>query len=409
MSGSRSAPGGFFADADFDYEARIALGSTVSGIGDVGLVLATLDKITDGDPLSWFDSWTGVAADLAARGEQALGRGHLATASWALLAAAEYYGKALIFVDGLADQSVLLPTFRQGRACWEKVIDASAGRFVRVQVPYEDTTLPGYLLRPDATGAARPTLVMTNGSDESLPGLFGNGAAEALARGWNVFVFDGPGQQSMLFERGVPFRHDWEAVLTPVIDVLVARPDVDASALTGYGVSQGGYWITRAVAFERRMAAAVTDPGVVDVSAGWTVHLPKALLDLLESGQKDAFNAAMAKAQANASPETARTMAFRSKPYGQADPFDLFTEVRKYQVRHVAGQVTTPMLILDPDNEQFFPGQPRELYGLLPGEKEIIGFTQAQGANFHCQPTGRQLTHTQMLDWLADHLPPQQP
>jgi hypothetical protein len=32
-------------------------------------------------------------------------------------------------------------------------------------------------------------------------------------------------------------------------------------------------------------------------------------------------------------------------------------------------------------------------------------FTQAQGANFHCQPTARQLTHTQMLDCLADHLP----
>ena len=408
MSGGLSAPGGFFADADFDFEARIALGSTVSGIGDVGLVLATLDRITDGDSQSWFDAWTGVAADLAARGEQALGRGHLATASWALLSAAEHYAKALVFVDGLADQSVLLPTFRQGRACWEKVIDASAGRFVRLRVPYEDTTLPGYLLRPDASGAARPTLVMTNGSDESLPGLFHSGAAEALARGWNVFVFDGPGQQSMLFERGVPFRYDWEAVLTPVIDVLAVRPDVDASALTGYGVSQGGYWIPRAVAFERRLVAAVADPGVVDVSAGWTVHLPKALLDLLDSGQKDAFNAAMAEAQASADPKAARRLAFRSKPYGVTDPFDLFTEVRKYQVRDVAGQITTPLLILDPDDEQFFPGQPRQLYDLLPGQKEIIGFTQAQGANFHCQPTGRQLTHTQMLDWLADHLPSQQ-
>ena len=405
MSGSRSAPGGFFANADFDYEARIVLGAAASGIGDVGLVLATLDRITDGDPQSWFDAWTALAGDLAARGDAALGRGHLHTASWAFLAAAEYYAKALMFVDGLADQSVLLPTFRAGRRCWEKVVDASQGRFVRVQVPYEDTTLPGYLLRPDATGAARPTLVVTNGSDGSLPGLLEYGAAEAVARGWNAFLFDGPGQQSMLFERGVPFRYDWEAVLTPVIDALVARPDVDASALTGYGISQGGYWITRAVAFERRLVAAVADPGVVDVSAGWTAHLPPALLGMLNSGQKDAFNTAMAKAQASASPEAARTMAFRSKPYGQADPFDLFTEVRKYQVRDVAGQITTPLLILDPDNEQFFPGQPRQLYDLLPGEKEIIGFTQAQGANFHCQPTGRQLTHTQMLDWLADHLP----
>ena len=90
------------------------------------------------------------------------------------------------------------------------------------------------------------------------------------------------------------------------------------------------------------------------------------------------------------------------------DPFDLFTEVRKYQVRDVGAQITTPLPILNPDNEQFFPGQSRQLYDLLPGEKEILKFTQAQGANFHCQPTGRRLTHTQMLDWLADHLSPQQ-
>ena len=44
---------------------------------------------------------------------------------------------------------------------------------------------------------------------------------------------------------------------------------------------------------------------------------------------------------------------------------------------------------------------------MLPGEKEIMKFTRAQGANFHCQPLGRQLTDTQMLDWLQDHLPVQ--
>jgi len=403
MSGSKSAPGGFFADADFDFETRIVLGAAASGIGDVGLVLATIGRITDGDPQSWFDAWTGMAADLAARGDDALRRGHPRTASWALLAAAEYYAKALVFVDGLTDQSVLLPAFREHRRCWEKAVEASQGRIVRVAVPYEDTTLPGYLLRPDGSGAPRPTLVMTNGSDGSLPGLVGYGAAEALNRGWNAFLFDGPGQQSMLFERGIPFRHDWEAVLTPVIDCLAARPDVDASALTGYGISQGGYWITRAIAFERRLVAAVADPGVVDVSAGWTAHLPQALLDMLNSGQKDAFNAAMAPADAD--PKTARTLAFRGRPYGMTDPFDLFTEVQRYQVRDVAGQIITPVLILDPADEQFWPGQPRQLYDLLPGEKEIIEFSRAQGANFHCQPTGRQLTHTQMLDWLAGHLP----
>jgi hypothetical protein len=141
----------------------------------------------------------------------------------------------------------------------------------------------------------------------------------------------------------------------------------------------------------------------VDVSSGWTANLPPALLDLLRTGQKDAFNAAFAGVGEN--PELARTLAFRSRPYGITDWFDLFTEVQKYQVRDVAAQITTPLMILDPSDEQFFPGQPRQLYDLLPGKKKISEFTRAQGANFHCQPMGRQLTHTQMLDWLAGHLP----
>lgn len=329
-----TSPGAFFEDADFDFEARAALGRVVNGIGDVGLVLATLDQIVDGDSQNWFDAWQKMASAMAGRGDEAAGHGHHETASWALLTASAFYAKALTAVDGLADQSVLLPTFREQQRCWEGFIDASQGRFVRVQIPYEGTTLPGYLLRPDSTKVPRPTLVMTNGSDGSLAGMVGEGATEALNRGWNAFLYDGPGQQSMLFERGVPFRYDWEAVLTPVIDILAVRPDVNASALTGYGVSQGGYWITRAVAFEHRMVAAVADPGIVDVSTGWTAHLPQALLGLLHSGQKDAFNQAMAAAGGIAT--AARTLAFRSRPYGVSDPFDLFTEVEKYQVRDLA-------------------------------------------------------------------------
>jgi hypothetical protein len=131
---------------------------------------------------------------------------------------------------------------------------------------------------------------------------------------------------------------------------------VDASALTGYGVSQGGYWITRAIAFEHRTVADVADPGAVDVSEGWTKALSPPVLELLRSAQKVAFNAAVAKASAD--PAVARAFAFRSKPYGVDNGFDLFTEVEKYQLRDVVAQITTPLLVLDPQDEQFFPGQP---------------------------------------------------
>lgn len=408
MVSPRIEPGGFFNDAGFDFDARLALGAAAAGIGDVGLVLATLDKVTDGDSQSLFDAWSAVADQLSAYADKAAAEAHLATARWGYLSAAEYYAKALGAVDGLPDQSLLLPTFTRHRQCWDAWIDNSEGRHVRFEIPYQGpagsgvTALPGYLLRPDADGAPRPTLVMTNGSDGSLSAMVGSGAVEALARGWNVCLYDGPGQQSMLFEHQVPFRHDWEAVLTPVIDTLVARPDVDAAALTGYGISQAGYWLPRALAFEHRLVAAVADPGVVDVSTSWTANLPPEMLELLHSGQKDVFNGYMQ--QIDADPAAARNLAFRMRPYGTTDVFDVYTEVERYQLRDVASQISTPLLITSPQDEQFWPGQSAELAALLPGPKLLVDFTRADGANFHCQPMGRRLTELQMFDWLQDQL-----
>jgi hypothetical protein len=113
--------GGFFADTDFDFDARLALGAAACGIGDTGLVLATLARVVDGDRQSWFDAWCDVAATLDDQGQEAAGRGHVRTGRWALLTAAEHYAKALMVIDGLADQTILLPTFHEHRKCWGAV------------------------------------------------------------------------------------------------------------------------------------------------------------------------------------------------------------------------------------------------------------------------------------------------
>ena len=395
----------FFTDPTFDFEFRDALGATAYGVGDPGMWLATARMIVDGDRQSWFDAWTARADQLSDLGEAAVARGDRHGASWAYLSASAAYSKAMGAVDGLPTDegnAVLLPTFRNSRRCWDAMIDASEGRFVRMAVPYEDTTLPGYLLRPDASGTRRPTLVMTNGSDGPLASLWATGAAEALDRGWNAFVYDGPGQQSVLFERNVPFRPDWEAVLTPVVDALVSRPDVDPDALTAYGISQAGYWLPRALAFEHRFVAACADPGVVDVSTSWTAHLPQSMVDLLDNGQKQQFDAIMA--QIDSDPAQEREYAFRARPYGITDPYDLFTAVRTYQLRDVAAKIRTPLLITSPQDEQFWPGQSDQLAGLLTAPHEVGPFTREDGANFHCEPLARRLTSYRIFDWLTRRL-----
>jgi hypothetical protein len=47
-----------------------------------------------------------------------------------------------------------------------------------------------------------------------------------------------------------------------------------------YGVSQAGYWVARALAFEHRFTAAIADGGVVSVGRSWSRNFQPQLLDL---------------------------------------------------------------------------------------------------------------------------------
>lgn len=393
-----------FAKPDVDFVARTAVGHAAMGTSDIGPVLETLSRCTGDDPAGWYEAWHEQADRFRAAATEARSAGHTATAAALFLSASEFYDQSLAFVDGMPDpDAVLLPTFREHRAAWDDFVAASDGRHLPVDVALDAVTMPGYLFRPDASGAPRATLVVTNGSDGSLSGLWATAVRPALDRGWNAYVFDGPGQQSLLFEQGVAFRHDWEAVLTPVVDALVARPDVDAGALLAYAISQGGYWLPRALAFEHRFVAAVADGGVVDVARVWNKNLPPPLLKLLDAGERDQFNEYMQAAPAD--PQQAVEFAFRARPYGGKTPYDVFAAVQPFRLDGLTEKITTPLLITDPDGEGFFPGQSRELYEALPGEKQIVAFTREQGADQHCEPMARSLVGMVMTDFLAAHLP----
>jgi len=77
-----------------------------------------------------------------------------------------------------------------------------------VQIPYEGTTLPGYFYKIDNSGKPRPTLIFFGGFDPSVEKLFCMGGAA--------------GTGAPMREEKLPFRSDWEAVVTPAVDYLPA-------------------------------------------------------------------------------------------------------------------------------------------------------------------------------------------
>jgi dienelactone hydrolase len=332
-------------------------------------------------------------------------RGHNVSARAAHLRASAYFALALSSVDGTQDPTAwLLPTFRAHRRHFDAYVALLDQPGQKVDIPYQDTTLPGYLFAPDGSSTPKPTLILNNGSDGPITSLWPTLGAGGTARGYNVLVFDGPGQQSMLFERGVPFRHDWEHVITPVVDFLIARPDVDSQRIALYGISQAGYWVPRALAFEHRVAAAVADPGVDDAFEPWRSALPAPLLELLDRGDKEGFDQFMEEGMQHAPAAARQNWAWRAKPYGMSSPYDVCVAARSYNLHAVLDRIHTPLLITDPDGEQFWPGQSRRLYDALSGPKQLVAFTACEGADRHCEPMARTLVEQRIFDWLDQTL-----
>ena len=399
----------FFKNDDFNFLTEIALGSVYWQAADVGEVLTTADRIHDGRARSWVDEWTATADRLTQLAAASAAAGRAGSAAGQYLRGSLYYSLATYSADGAGEQDLFGSLWEKHRAAWDRFVDLAdfgGAEAERIEIPYEGTTLPGYFFRSGPAGTPRRTLIFNNGSDGSVVGALTGGIADALERGWNAMTFDGPGQNAALVRQGLAFRPDWEKVITPVVDFLSARADVDGEKLALLGVSQGGYWVPRALAFEHRIAAAVADPGVVDVSTTILRHLPHMMIKLLEEGDREKFDRDM-EWTLKISPATRSLLALRMRPYGVSAPYDFFSLARDYALTdEVIAQISTPVLVTDPDNEQFWPGQSRELFEKLPGEtKAIIAFTQEEGADSHCEPVASGLRGERIFDWLNEQIP----
>jgi hypothetical protein len=398
----------FFKNEDFNFLTEIALGSVYQQAADVGEVLTTADRIRDGKARSWVDEWTSMADRLEQEAIVSAGRGRNFSAARQYLRASLYYSLATYSADGTGDPALFAVLWEKHRAAWDHFVDlggAGGPAAERIEIPYADTTLPGYFFRAGAASEQRRTLVFNNGSDGSVVGAWTGGIAYALARGWNAMTFDGPGQNAALVRQGLPFRPDWERVITPVVDALAARADVDEAKLALLGVSQAGYWVPRALAFEHRIAAAVADPGVVDISTTVLRHLPHPLLKLLDAGEQDKFNRDM-EWTLKISPSTRSMLALRMRPYGVTTPFEFFAACRDYALPdELIARITTPVLVTNPDNEQFWPGQSQELFDKLTSKKAIVAFSEAEGADSHCEPAASGIRSERIFDWLDEQIP----
>ena len=384
----------YFGDPEYDGQFLRAIDYAPAG-AQIGEAWAIAAQIKAGDPTSWYNAWSSYADRLYELAVKSCDAGHRVSARNAFLRASNYYRTAYIFMFALpVDPRVIsayekqTDAFRRAAALFEPPIEI-------LNLPYENTTLPGYFIKPDASGAPRKTLLCTGGYDGTCEELFFIIAGGALERGYNVLVFDGPGQGGALVKQKLPMRPDWENVVTPVVDYLVTRRDVARIAL--YGGSFGGYLSPRAAAFEHRLAACIADAALFDPAALSTKMFPQNIATALAKNDVTVLEPFFKKLQENT---TQRFIIGRGMwVHGAATPWEYFQMFQAYSLADVAKNIQCPTFVDEAENDRRRGGG-KDLYNALQCPKEYVLFAASEGAGEHCEAGAREVFFQKMFDWL---------
>lgn len=398
----------FFDDAEFDAQLQRTAAKVACRAADLGQVLSVARRITPGDYASWYAQWFAEGRKEAelARSESARGHHHNAGEAW--LRAGEYFRCAYFFSRRYPQGAALMAAWRRCREAFRAAIPTLPFAIERVQIPWRhDISLEGYVLRTTRTAAA-PTVLMPCGYDSPVEEFYSLGGYEAALRGFNVVAFSGPGQAEMLYERGIPFRPDFEAAVGPVIDFVERTSQseagsaggLDATRIAIVGRSFGGYLAPRAASREPRIGALAADPAQTDMAAVLAQRFPPEWLELLERGDP-ALNEKIWAAFPGI-----RGQEFwlaRLRAHGLATPLEYCQEMRRWTVDVEA--IRCPAFVSYGEGD-FAQATTEALFERLPNpNKRLVVYRDASGSGGHCEGLGPTRYFSDLYGWLRDLWP----
>jgi hypothetical protein len=376
----------FLGNPDYDSQLVRTLTAAIVDAGDLGEALAAARRVDKLDGACWYDAWSQTATVARAAGHTAQAKGSRVTARHAFLRASEYFRQAYYFIRSDLDDHRLQSAYRGHVETFGAAAELMDHPAEHVRIPYEGTTLSGYFFAPDGSGAARPTLLFPCGYDSTAEAGWSN-VPPALQRGYNVLVFEGPGQGEALFTQRLYFRLDYEKVLTPVVDWVLERPEVDASRVALVGRSFAGYLAPRGAAFEHRLAALVCDPAQPDMGA----HLPEGIAGKVA--------VPVVEMQVRFSGARAEFFGARMAAHGLSSVDAYLAVLRTFTMLPDAARISCPTLLIECEND-FAGGGAQVLRDAMSVPADIMHLTADQGVDGHCGGPGAALWAEAAFDWL---------
>lgn len=146
-------------------------------------------------------------------------------------------------------------TYAKALETFSRGVELSGDACVRVTIAFQGACLAGLLTLPASDGPV-PLVIYCNGLDSTKELLYFSGLPEALARRKVACLcVDQPGTGEALRLQNLPATHEAERWASAWVDWAVAQAWARPDRIGMVGISLGGYYAPRAVAFEPRFAA----------------------------------------------------------------------------------------------------------------------------------------------------------
>lgn len=242
---------------DLSINLALEMGARIGEIEEMCAPLQEAAKAKDAAGSKAFrESWERMADKLCELAKEDEERGRLISAGDKYGRAATYYLTAeRLQGHGSPGRQALYQRFLD---VFARGLALSKENCERVEIPYEGKHLAALYVRAEGVDGKAPILVQVNGLDSTKEMKYRVGLPAWLAkRGVSSLIVDQPGTGEALRLQGFTARFDSEHWASRIVDWLETRDEIDAKRIGMEGVSLGGYYCPRAVAFEPRFACGV--------------------------------------------------------------------------------------------------------------------------------------------------------
>lgn len=387
----------------FHFELLRMLATTRTYGSDVAEVLNVCERVKPGDFESWYEEFHQLAqwveSTISARRVY-----DKVTLRDAYFRISRYHFASSFFLTGTPSDPRNIDSWKLWAGNFDKATSQLDIPAERHTLDAGDFQVPVILLRASRDDQPRPCIVLGNGLDGSMEEMLHLHGFAALERGYHVVLYEGPGQTTVRREQGLGFIHDWERVVSPILDWLDPLPFVESTKVGLLGVSLGGYLAVRAAAFEDRLAAVILNDAIHDVADGVEEIFGEKAMQHEAAGDLDRFHE-----------ELERESRTNTKLHWLANQLrwafatntthEALQKVRKMSLTGILDRVKCPVFVGDAEHDLFIKSEQPPLVAKGLGKWATYKkFTKAESAEAHCHLGATVYMNQVMLEWFKDQI-----